>query len=283
MKIIKTIAEIKEELAKYRANQQAIGFVPTMGGLHEGHLSLVAQCKKENHVTVVSIFVNPAQFEPHEDFDSYPRDLESDGKLLLERGVDILFFPPLDELYPEGYTTYVEVGKPGKVLCGKSRPHHFRGVATIVLKLFNLTGPTCAYFGRKDAQQAIILKKMVKDLNLDVIIKTMPIIRDSDGLALSSRNVYLSAEQRKASLCLSGALQKVKEEIDKGLRDASAVKDMFRKEVSKVPSVKIDYVEVVSLDGLEEAAEIDTANTLVAAAIRVGKTRLIDNFVLGEI
>jgi len=283
MKIIRTIDEIKKELEKYRRQGKTIGFVPTMGALHNGHLSLVEQCRKENDIAVVSLFVNPAQFEPHEDFNTYPRDLERDEKLLRERGVDILFSPGLNEIYPGGYLTYVEVEKMGKVLCAKSRPHHFRGVATIVLKLFNIVNPGYAYFGRKDAQQAIIIKKMVKDLNLDVIIKTMPIIRDPDGLALSSRNVYLTSEEREAALNLPGALQKIKSEIDKGLRDVSVVKDMFQKEVKKSPLVKVDYLAVVSLDQLEEVDEIDTGNTLVAAAIRLEKTRLIDNFILGGI
>ena len=283
MKIIETIDQLREELRKYKTQGQTIGFVPTMGYLHRGHLSLVEQSKKENGVTVVSIFVNPTQFGPGEDFDRYPRDLEGDERLLKELAVDVVFYPAVKEIYPGDYATYVEVEKWGKVLCGKSRPTHFRGVATVVLKLLNIVSPTCAYFGRKDAQQAIIIKKMVKDLNLDVTIHTIPIVRDPDGLALSSRNAYLSAEERKAALSLSQALEKAKTEIHHGLRDASAIKELIRKEIGKYPQVTIDYVEVVSLDALEQIKTITLDNTLVAGAIWAGKTRLIDNFTLGEI
>lgn len=283
MKIIKTIQQLREELKKYKNQGQTIGFVPTMGYLHRGHLSLVEQSKKENEKTVVSIFVNPTQFGPGEDFDRYPRDPEMDEGLLKEFGVDVVFYPAVKEIYPEGYATYVEVEKLGNVLCGKSRPTHFRGVTTVVLKLLNIVSPNCAYFGRKDAQQAIIIKKMVKDLNLDVTIHTVPIVRDPDGLALSSRNVYLSTEERKAALSLSRALEKAKSEIDHGLRDASAIKELIQNEIDKHPLVTIDYLEVVSLDALEEIKTITVDNTLVAGAIWAGKTRLIDNFTLGEI
>lgn len=283
MKIFETIDQLREELRKYKLPGQTIGFVPTMGYLHRGHLSLVEQSKKENETTLVSIFVNPAQFGPGEDFDRYPRDPETDEHLLKELQVDVIFYPAVKEIYPEGYATYVEVEKLGNVLCGKSRLTHFRGVTTVVLKLLNIVSPTCAYFGRKDAQQAIIIKKMVKDLNLDVTIQTMPIVRDPDGLALSSRNAYLSAQERKAALSLSRALKKAKIEIDHGLRDAPAIKELIQKETSKYPLVTVDYLEVVSLDALEKIKTITVNNTLVAGAIWVGKTRLIDNFTLGEI
>lgn len=283
MKIFETIHQLKEGLRKYKRQGQTIGFVPTMGYLHRGHLSLVEQSKKENEKTVVSIFVNPTQFGPGEDFDRYPRNPEMDERLLKELEVDVVFYPAVKEIYPEGYATYVEVEKLGNVLCGKSRPTHFRGVTTVVLKLLNIVSPDCAYFGRKDAQQAIIIKKMVKDLNLDVTIQTMPIVRDPDGLALSSRNAYLSAEEREAALSLSRALKKAKTEIDHGLRDAPAIKELVQKEINKSPLVTIDYVEVVSLDALEKIKTITIDNTLAAGAIWVGKTRLIDNFTLGEI
>lgn len=283
MNIFETIDQLKEELRKCKIRGQTIGFVPTMGYLHRGHLSLVEQSKKENDVTVVSIFVNPTQFGPGEDFDRYPRDPETDERLLRELEVDVVFYPAVKEIYPEGYATYVEVEKWGNVLCGKSRPTHFRGVTTVVLKLLNIVSPTCAYFGRKDAQQAIIIKKMVKDLNLDVTIHTLPIVRDPDGLALSSRNAYLSAEERKAALSLSRALKKAKTKIDHGLRDATAIKELIQKEINKYPLVTIDYIEVVSLDALEKIKTITKDNTLAAGAIWVGKTRLIDNFTLGEI
>jgi pantoate--beta-alanine ligase len=289
MKIIQTINGIKKKIKKHQG--QSIGFVPTMGYLHQGHLSLIEQSKKENDVTVVSIFVNPTQFGPDEDFNRYPRDLQRDEALLKELHVDLLFFPNSTEVYPSGYSTYVEVETMGKVLCGKSRPTHFRGVTTVVLKLFNIVNPTTAYFGQKDAQQAILLKHMTIDLNLDITIKVMPIVRDTDGLALSSRNAYLSTAEREAALYLPRALAKAKSQIEAGLKDASEIKTLIENELKKSPLITIDYVEVVTLDKLEnfpknqegQTVDISMNNTLVAAAARVGKTRLIDNFILGEI
>lgn len=283
MKTIQSISQLKNELGILRENKKSIGFVPTMGYLHNGHLDLVRHSKKENDVTVVSIFVNPTQFAPHEDFDAYPRDLERDSKMLENLDVDFVFYPTPKEMYPEGYLTYVDVEKLGKVLCGRSRDSHFRGVTTVVLKLFNIVGADRAYFGRKDAQQAIILKKMVTDLNANVTIRTVPIVRDSDGLALSSRNVYLSPEERKEALSLPRALTMAQTQINEGLRDANQIKNMIRSEIEKSPLIKIDYVEVVSLNLLENVTEVDVNNTLVAAAVWVGKTRLIDNFILGDI
>jgi pantoate--beta-alanine ligase len=289
MKVIRTIHEVKEEIRTRRRQDQIIGLVPTMGALHQGHLSLVAPCKKENDVTVVSVFVNPAQFGPNEDFARYPRDYQRDEGLLKELGVDIIFYPGTEEIYPPGYSSYVEVERLANVLCGKSRPGHFRGVATVVLKLFHIIYPDNAYFGQKDAQQAILLKRMVTDLNLDVKLNVMPIVRDEDGLALSSRNVYLSREEREAALHLPRALAQAKSRIRQGLKDVSRVKARIREELTKSPLVTIDYVEVVRSDtlgpfpGSPEAQVINSENTLVAAAVRVGKTRLIDNFILGEI
>lgn len=283
MKTLETIARLRQELKAARQQGQTLGLVPTMGYLHQGHLRLVQQSKKENDVTVVSIFVNPSQFGPHEDFDRYPRDLERDEQLLREMGVEVVFSPGLAEIYPKGYATYVEVEKLGQVLCGKSRPSHFRGVTTVVLKLLNIVSPTRAYFGRKDAQQAILIKRMVRELNLEVMIETLPIVRDPDGLALSSRNAYLSAEEREAALCLPRALKKAEAEIARGRTDTAAIKEILQKEAGKHPLVEIDYLEVVTLDTLEPRDIVDPANTLVAGAIRVGKTRLIDNFILGEI
>ena len=289
MKIIKTIDGVKKEIKKHQGH--SIGFVPTMGYLHQGHLSLIEQSKKENDVTVVSIFVNPTQFGPNEDFNRYPRDLQRDEALLKELDVDLLFFPNSTEMYPSDYSTYVEVEAMGKVLCGSSRPTHFKGVATVVLKLFNIVNATIAYFGQKDAQQAILLKRMTTDLNLDTTIKVMPIVRDTNGLALSSRNEYLSIEEREAALHLPRALEKAKRQIEAGLKDASEIKTLIEKELKKSLLLTIDYVEVVTLDKLEnfpknqegQTVEINMNNTLVAAAVRVGKTRLIDNFILGEI
>lgn len=291
MKIIKTIPEVQAEIRKHReqGRTRTIGFVPTMGALHQGHLSLAETCRKENDVTVVSIFVNPAQFGPNEDFEKYPRDFQKDESMLKDLGVDLIFYPTKDEIYPPGYSTYVEVEKLGQVLCGKSRPTHFRGVATVVLKLFNIIKPDRAYFGRKDAQQAVIIKRMAAELNLDVTIKALPIVRDHDGLALSSRNVYLSPKEREAALHLPRALMQARERIQSGLKDAADIKTCIETELRNIPLLTVDYVEVVTLDRLEPFPGspgeqlIDSNNTLVAAAVKVGKTRLIDNFILGEI
>lgn len=289
MKIIKTIPEVKAEIRKHREQGRSIGFVPTMGALHRGHLSLVETCRKENDITVVSIFVNPTQFGPNEDFEKYPRDFQKDESMLNDLDVDIIFYPVKDDIYPPGYATFVNVEPLGQVLCGKSRPTHFRGVATVVLKLFNIIQPDRAYFGRKDAQQATLLKKMVVDLNLDVTLKALPIVRDSDGLALSSRNVYLSPGERAAALSMPRALEQAGKQIRAGLRNAAEIKAGIEAELKKTSLVTIDYVEVVTLDRLESYNEspqgqpIDLKNTLVAVAIKVGKTRLIDNIILGEI
>ncbi|MDQ1352830.1 MAG: Pantothenate synthetase [Acidobacteriota bacterium] len=289
MKIITSIPEVQTEIRKHRKQGQTIGFVPTMGALHQGHLSLAETCRKENDITVVSIFVNPAQFGPNEDFEKYPRDFQKDESMLKELGVDLIFYPAKDEIYPPGYCTYVEVEKLGQVLCGKSRPTHFSGVATVVLKLFNIIKPDRAYFGRKDAQQAVLVKRMVKELNVDVIIKALPIVRDHDGLALSSRNVYLSPAEREAALHLPQALIQAREQIQAGLKDAAQIKSVIETGLKNIPLLTVDYVEVVTLDRLEAfpvtpgGQLIDNNNTLVAAAVKVGKTRLIDNFILGEI
>lgn len=283
MKKIETIKEIRNLLSQYETNGRSIGLVPTMGYLHEGHLSLVRQCKKENEITVVSLFVNPTQFGPTEDLDRYPRDPEKDRLLLEELEVDLLFAPGVGEIYPENYDTYVEVEQLSRNLCGRSRPGHFRGVATVVLKLFNIVKPTCAYFGQKDAQQAVIIKKMVEDLNLDIRIRVMPIVRDHDGLALSSRNAYLSAEEREAGLLLSRALGKAEKMIEAGVTAVPQLKQTMLAELKENPLVRIDYMEMVSLDQLEPIDTVDPRNTLAAGAIFVGKTRLIDNFILGEI
>ncbi|MCP4221220.1 MAG: pantoate--beta-alanine ligase, partial [bacterium] len=225
MKIAPSIREVKNAIKAAADSGKTIGFVPTMGYLHRGHLELVKQCRRENDFTVVSIFVNPTQFGPTEDLSRYPRDFDNDEAKLSEAGVDLIFFPSREIMYPQGYSTYVDVQELGTVLCGKSRSNHFRGVTTVVLKLFNIVMPDNAYFGRKDAQQTIILKKMVLDLNLEITVRTLPIIRDGDGLALSSRNVYLSEEQRQAALYLPGALQKAREDIAEGLRNVSQIKE----------------------------------------------------------
>lgn len=283
MRIIDTLKEMSQLRSSYRDNDKTVGFVPTMGYLHEGHLELVKKSTSENDVTVVSIFVNPAQFGEGEDFDRYPRDLDRDRGLLEELNVDAVFFPHAEEIYPPGYASYVEVQSLGEVLCGASRPGHFKGVATVVLKLLNLVQPSRAYFGRKDAQQAVIIKKMVSDLHVNTDIRTIPIQRDSDGLALSSRNTYLSAREREAALGLPQGLAHARRKIEEGERDAAVIKQTVIDHLTANPILSVDYVEIVSLDRLQPLTCIDDSNTLAAAAVWAGKTRLIDNFILGEL
>lgn len=281
MKTITTISALQRELAAHGG--RSVGFVPTMGFLHEGHLQLVRTCRAENEVVVVSIFVNPTQFGPNEDFQRYPRDLPRDSAMLEQAGTDILFAPAAEEMFPPPYRTYVQVEELEAVLCGRSRPGHFRGVATVVLKLFNIVGAKRAYFGQKDAQQAILLQKMVRDLNVPVTIRVLPIVRDHDGLALSSRNIYLSAEERQAALHLPRALQEARAAIAAGQDDAAAVQAVIRTVLARSPLIQIDYVQTVHLDTLLPVERILSDRTLVACAVRVGKTRLIDNFVLGTL
>ena len=255
MKVVRTIRELREERdSPSPGTVPRIGLVPTMGAFHEGHLSLFAAARKENEVVVVSLFVNPAQFGPGEDLGHYPRDEERDTQLAEEAGVDILFAPTAEELYPEGYETWVDVEELGRRLEGEFRPGHFRGVATVCLKLFNIVRPDRAYFGQKDAQQAAVVKRMVRDLNLDLEIRVLPTVRDEDGLALSSRNSYLTPEGREAARGLPRALATKNPEEARGL----------------LRDLEVDYVEVADFDG----------QRVLAAAVRVGKTRLIDNVIL---
>lgn len=279
MEIFSKINDLKKKLREERASGKSIGFVPTMGYLHEGHLSLVRQSVKDNDVTVVSIFVNPIQFGPGEDFNSYPRDIERDKKLLEKEGVNYLFSPNNYEIYPAGYKTFVEVSELGKKLCGKSRPGHFRGVTTVVLKLFNIVQPNKAYFGQKDAQQAIIIKKMVKDLDLDVDIVVMPIVREEDGLAMSSRNVYLDEEERRKAPLLYKSLKEAERMIEMGERDAEKIKNRMREVIMSYPKAVIDYIEIVDTEELNTVNPIK-GKVLIALAVYIGKARLIDNIIL---
>lgn len=281
MKICRTIESLAQALSL--AGHKSLGFVPTMGFLHAGHLSLVAKCRQENDLAVVSIYVNPAQFGPNEGLNRYPRDPERDIALLEKEKIDLLFMPDSLEIYPPGYATYVSVEGLEVVLCGESRPGHFRGVATVVLKLFNLVGPQRAYFGQKDAQQAIIIRKMVRDLHLPVQIRVLPIVRDADGLALSSRNVYLAPAERLAVRHLPQALAAAEILINNGVGNAAALKKAMAEELAKDRLIHIDYIVVARLQDLVELAVIQPGNTLIAAAIRVGKTRLIDNLLLGDL
>jgi len=281
MKICRSIQSLRGELPAPVG--KTVGFVPTMGFLHQGHLSLVRRCREENDLTVVSIFVNPTQFGPAEDLQRYPRDPEKDIAMLDKEKADILFMPDNGEMYPQPYCTYISVEGLDDKLCGQARLGHFRGVATVVLKLFNLICPRRAYFGQKDAQQAIIIRQMVRDLNLPVQVRVMPIVRDTDGLALSSRNVYLSPEERQAALHLPKSLQKAAALIRSGVEESQAIRDSMRKELDRDPLLAIEYIAIVHLQDLLEIPVIEPGNTLIAAAVRIGRTRLIDNLLLGDL
>jgi pantoate--beta-alanine ligase len=279
MKIIKSVKSIQRLSSNFKEQGKKIGLVPTMGFLHEGHLSLIDIAKKSNDIVVVSIFVNPTQFGPNEDYNGYPRDLTRDEKLLEEKGVDILFIPSLKDMYPNGYTTYVEVEKLSHVLCGRSRPIHFKGVTTVVAKLFNMVKPDIAVFGEKDAQQAIIIKRMVKDLNFPVKIITGPTIREKDGLAVSSRNTYLSESEREDAPVLYQALLLAKNLIENGERDATKIISSMKGLLQEKKSAKIDYISIVKKDTLEPVSRIQ-GEVLIALAVWFGKARLIDNITI---
>ena len=279
MKLYKRISGLQRDILKLKREGKRIGFVPTMGYLHEGHLSLARYARGENDIVVISIFVNPTQFGPREDYRRYPRDLKRDLRLAREEGVDIVFYPSVEEMYPTKYRTYVEVEELSNVLCGKSRPGHFRGVTTVCAKLFNIVLPDVAYFGQKDAQQAIIIKRMVRDLNFPLKIKVLPIVREKDGLALSSRNVYLSSEERKEATVLYRSLKIAEQMVKEGVKDSWKIKRRVRSMISRKETAKIDYVEIVSLEDLEPVTVIDKP-ALLALAVWFGKARLIDNTIL---
>ena len=279
MKIIKTIEEMKERSGRLKREGKSIGLVPTMGALHEGHLSLLRKSVQSMDKTVASLFVNPAQFAPDEDFDSYPRDYDRDLDMFIREGVDIVFMPERNTVYPAEYKTYVEVHDLQEKLCGLTRPIFFRGVCTIVLKLFNIINPDTAFFGQKDAQQGIIIKQMVQDLNLDVRIEILPIVRDKDGLALSSRNAYLKDTQRQAALSLSRSLKEAKIMVEKGEIGAEIIMAQIKDIIECYPEAKIDYIKIVDAENLNPL-DIVRAGTLIALAVYVGKTRLIDNIIL---
>jgi pantoate--beta-alanine ligase len=267
---------MKGLVRRWKGEGKTVGLVPTMGYLHEGHLSLVRESKKRTDVTAVSIFVNPAQFGPGEDFKKYPRDLVKDSAFLETGGVDGLFYPDADDIYPPGYRTYVEVQGLQDRLCGKSRPGHFRGVATVVLKLFNIVEPDLAFFGAKDAQQVLIIQRMAADLDLDVEVVTCPIVREPDGLALSSRNTYLCPDERKAALVLSRSLAEAGKLIAAGERDAAKVAAGIRAVIGSEPLARLDYVEAVDPANLDPVVEI-RGDVLIALAVFIGSARLIDN------
>ncbi len=276
MKSVDSVAGMKALARQWKKEGKRIGLVPTMGYLHEGHLSLVRESKRRADVTVVSIFVNPTQFGPDEDFKKYPRDLEKDSAYLEQGGVDCLFRPDVDDVYPPGHGTTVEVHGLQDLLCGRSRPGHFRGVATVVFKLFNIVVPDLAFFGAKDAQQVLIIKKMAADLDLDVEIVTCPIVRDADGLALSSRNAYLGPEERRAALVLSRSLREAEQAIRAGERNAARVLAGIRARIGAEPLARVDYIEAVDPLSLEPVPEI-AGDVLIVLAVFIGSTRLIDN------
>jgi pantoate--beta-alanine ligase len=255
---------------------KAIGLVPTLGHLHEGHVSLVRAAKKHMDVVVMSIFVNPLQFGPKEDFDRYPRDFKRDEKIANEAGVDVLFYPSSKDMYPEGYATYVNVERLTDGLCGESRPGHFKGVTTVVAKLFEIVRPDVAYFGQKDAQQAAVVRKMVADLNMGVEIKTMPTVREKDGLAMSSRNTYLSESERGDAPVLYQSLRRAEALVAGGERDTRRIIKAMKEMISQKPSVRIEYISIVDVKELS-GLDVISKEALIAVAAHVGKTRLIDN------
>jgi pantoate--beta-alanine ligase len=278
MKVISTIAEFKEARRKI---QGTVGFVPTMGYLHEGHLFLARRAKAENDVSVVSIFVNPTQFGPKEDFARYPRDPERDLALLEKERTDMVLMPPVEEMYPPGISTWVDVEGVTKRLEGAARPAHFRGVSTVVAKLFNIVEPARAYFGQKDAQQVVVIKKMVTDLNMNLEVVVVPTQREPDGLAMSSRNVYLNPEERQAAVVLWRSMNLAKGLWQKGERDAEKLRNEMVALIKKEPLARIDYVSMADPRTLDELSQIK-GSALVSMAVYVGKTRLIDNMTLAD-
>ncbi|KYZ75889.1 pantoate--beta-alanine ligase [Anaerosporomusa subterranea] len=280
MQIFETIAELRGFLREARCQGQSIGLVPTMGALHEGHLSLMRTAAAENDIVVASIFVNPTQFGPQEDLAAYPRNLEADARLAAQAGVTAVFHPSVEEMYKPGNATWVEVvGSLTESLCGRTRPGHFRGVTTVVSRLFNIIQPDRAYFGQKDAQQVQVLKRMTQDLCFDIQLRVLPIVRESDGLAMSSRNAYLSAAERQAALVLSRSLAEARRMVETGERDTAMLEATVAAFIRQEPLAVIDYVELVHPDDLKRRERLETIS-LLAIAVRIGKTRLIDNTLL---
>lgn len=278
MQIVKTIEEVRAIVRAWREAGLSVGLVPTMGFLHEGHQSLIARSVADNDRTVVSVFVNPIQFGPTEDLEAYPRDIERDKALIEATGGDLIFNPEPEEMYPPHFTTFVDTTETTELLCGARRAGHFRGVCTVVSKLFNIVGPDRAYFGQKDAQQLATVRRFVRDLNFNIEIVACPIVREEDGLAKSSRNTYLSTEERKAALVLSRSLRQAQAAVENGERRAKVVMDIIADCLKQELLARVDYIEVVDLDNVQRVEKIE-GNTLVAIAVYIGKTRLIDNFI----
>lgn len=279
MMIVSTIRDVREYVAQAKAAGRSVGLVPTMGFLHEGHMALVDTARSQNDLVIASIFVNPLQFGPNEDLESYPRDLQRDRQLLESHGCDLVFAPSVDEMYPRPALTSVVLRELSQPLCGQTRPTHFQGVATVVSKLFNIVQPTRAYFGQKDAQQAVIIKRMVEDLNVPVEVITVPIVREADGLAKSSRNIYLTEAERPHATVLHRTLQFAEQAILQGERDGTTLAAAMREKIQSEPMVKLDYAEIVDADSLAPQNHL-SGRILIAVAAYVGKARLIDNIIV---
>ena len=284
MEIINRRQRMSSVARKIRREQdRTVGLVPTMGALHEGHLSLVREARRMCDVVVVSVFVNPAQVGPGEDFEHYPRDLTKDTALLTDYNVDYIFAPPVEEIYPKGFSTYVNVEGLSEQLEGASRPGHFRGVATVVTILLNTIRPDFAFFGQKDAQQALVIRRLIKDLAFDTEIVILPIIREDSGLAISSRNLYLTPDEQKSATVLHKALKQAKQAFKEGERNASRITELIRQTVESEPRARLDYVTIADAETLEKLDRVDDRPTLIALAAYVGKTRLIDNTILNKV
>jgi pantoate--beta-alanine ligase len=279
MQVVSTIDDVRHAVREARAKNVTVGLVPTMGALHAGHVSLIEAARHETGYVVVSIFVNPTQFGPQEDLERYPRPLENDLEKCGNHGVDLVFVPDAATMYPEGFRTFVEVEEMQDVLCGAARPGHFRGVATVVLKLFNILQPDIAFFGQKDAQQAQIIRQLVNDLNVPVRLRVCPIIREPDGLAMSSRNQYLDSAQRKQAPALFLALEEVRRRVEKGERDARVLREVLAARIASTPGAVLDYAALVDGNTLRPISKLN-GEVLVALAVKFGSTRLIDNLIL---
>ncbi|MDP8253995.1 MAG: pantoate--beta-alanine ligase [Candidatus Kaelpia aquatica] len=278
MKIFKAVKSLQDNSLRLKLEGKSIGFVPTMGYLHQGHISLIRAARKESNVVVLSIFVNPVQFSPGEDCRRYPRDFKRDCSIARNENVDIVFYPSSGQIYPQEYSSYVEVNGLSSLLCGKSRPNHFRGVATVCTKLFNIVQPDFVYFGQKDYQQAIIIRRMIKDLNMPFKIRVLPLLREESGLAMSSRNRYLSKTARENAAAIYKGLKEAKDLFKNGQRDAAKIKAMLKKKIKEIPNVRIDYVDIVDSKSLKSLSQVKK-QSILAVAIWIDKIRLIDNIV----